>query len=54
MSPARSGDNHATYGDIHSVDAVIEYSKQSATSVLKIDVQNLDPTLTQAISTSRC
>ena len=41
-------DNHPTYGDIHGVDAVIEYVKQSPTSVLKIDVQNNDPVLTQS------
>ncbi len=43
-----SCDNTATYGDIHGVDSVIEYTKQSPTSVLKIDVQNLDPVLTQS------
>ncbi len=40
-----SCDNTAPYGDIHGVDAVIEYTKASPTSVLKVDVQNLDPTL---------
>jgi len=43
-----SCDNSSPYGDIHGVDAVIEFDKQSATSVLKVDVQNLDPTLTQS------
>ena len=41
-----SCDNTATYGDITGTDAVIEFDKQSPASVLKIDVQNLDPTLT--------
>ena len=43
-----SCDNTAPYGDIHGVDAVIDFDKQSATSVLKIDVQNNDPVLTQS------
>ena len=43
-----SCDNHATYGDIHGVDAVIEFDKQSPLSVLLIDAQNLDPTLSQS------
>lgn len=43
-----SCDNTTSYGDIHGVDSVIEYTKQSPTSVLKIDVQNLDPVLTQS------
>ncbi|WP_170229476.1 DUF4215 domain-containing protein [Polyangium fumosum] len=43
-----SCDNHATYGDIHGVDAVIEYDKASPTSVLHVEVQNLDPVLTQS------
>jgi cysteine-rich repeat protein len=43
-----SCDNTSPYGDIHGVDAVIEYDKVSPTSVLKVDVQNLDPTLTQS------
>ena len=40
-----SCDDTAPYGDIHGVDAVIAYDKASATSVLKVDVQNLDPVL---------
>ncbi|MCK6593389.1 MAG: DUF4215 domain-containing protein, partial [Polyangiaceae bacterium] len=40
-----SCDNTEPYGDIHGVDAVIAFDKISATSVLKVDVQNLDPTL---------
>lgn len=43
-----SCDNTATYGDIHGVDAVIKFDKQSPTSVLKVDVQNTDPTITQS------
>lgn len=43
-----SCDNTPTYGDIHGVDAVIKFGKQSAMSVLKVDVQNNDPTLTQS------
>ena len=43
-----SCDNTSPYGDIHGVDAVIEFDKQSATSVLKVDVQNLDPMISQS------
>lgn len=43
-----SCDNTAGYGDIHGVDAVIEYDKVSPTSVLLVEVQNLDPTLSQS------
>jgi cysteine-rich repeat protein len=43
-----SCDNTAPYGDIHGADAVVEYSKISPISVLKVDVQNLDPALTQS------
>ncbi|MBK8257397.1 MAG: DUF4215 domain-containing protein [Polyangiaceae bacterium] len=43
-----SCDNTPAYGDITGVDAVITYPKASPTSVLKIDVQNLDPVLTQS------
>ena len=39
-----SCDNTASYGDIHGVDAVIEYSKTFSTSVLHVVVQNLDQT----------
>lgn len=40
-----SCDDHATYGDIHGVDAVVRFDKASAGSVLLVEVQNLDPTL---------
>ncbi|MDI3289628.1 DUF4215 domain-containing protein [Polyangium sp. 15x6] len=43
-----SCDNHTTYGDIHGVDAVIEYDKSSPTSILQVEVENLDPVLTQS------
>ncbi|MDX2012079.1 MAG: myxococcus cysteine-rich repeat containing protein [Myxococcaceae bacterium] len=43
-----SCDDTAPYGDIHGVDSVIRYDKASATSVLRVDVQNLDPTLSQS------
>jgi len=43
-----SCDNHTTYGDIHGVDAVIEYDKASPTSILQVEVDNLDPVLTQS------
>jgi cysteine-rich repeat protein len=43
-----SCDNTASYGDITGVDAVIEFNKVSPMSVLKVDVQNLDPLLTQS------
>lgn len=43
-----SCDNHATYGDINGVDAVIEIDKTSSTSIFSISVQNNDPTLTQS------
>lgn len=41
-----SCDDTTPYGDIHGADAVIEYEKQSASTVLLVQVQNLDPTLT--------
>jgi cysteine-rich repeat protein len=43
-----SCDNTAGYGDIHGVDAVIQFDKVSPTSVLKVDVQNLDPAIGQS------
>ncbi|MCA9621355.1 MAG: Ig-like domain-containing protein [Myxococcales bacterium] len=43
-----SCDDHPTYGDIHGVDAVIEFQKTSSTSVLLAEVDNLDPTLSQS------
>lgn len=41
-----SCDNTPSYGDIEGVDAVIEFNKTSATSVLQVDVQNNAPVLT--------
>jgi cysteine-rich repeat protein len=43
-----SCDDTPSYGDIHGVDAVIEFNKVSPMSILKVDVQNLDPMLAQS------
>lgn len=43
-----SCDDTSPYGDIHGVDAVIAFDKTSATSVLKVGVQNLAPVLTSS------
>ncbi len=39
-----SCDDHATYGDIHGVDAVVEFNKTSGSSILQVQVTNLAPT----------
>lgn len=43
-----SCDDHPTYGDVHGVDAVVQYDKQSPDSVLLVEVHNLDGTPTQS------
>jgi hypothetical protein len=43
-----SCDNHATYGDMHGVDAVVAFDKTNPDSTLIVEVANLDPTLSQS------
>lgn len=43
-----SCDNTSPYGDIHGVDAVIEFDKTSPTSVLLVQATNLDPVLSSS------